>query len=562
MRPIPSRAAIRIDPVHATGHPLSKERIAVYNSGLVPIERYRRDARWIAETAPESLRIDLGWGAEWMPWTREVVEVDPQGRLSFDFRETDDIARLLTAAGTRPYWSYCYVPTAARPEGGDWRTMATDDSRWVSTVRAYVAGMRERQVGVGYHEVYNEPDLRDERTGEAAFYTGGLEDYLELYRATATAVRESDPTARVGGPALAVTAAHADWLEAFCRMVVAERLPLDFLSFHHYGHFGLESTLRIVREAVARHRELRHVELHLNEYNAFSIDYPRHGLQDTHLLAATFAAELPRLLAQRDLTRTHWAQYLDSGEGNFSGMIDIEGRPKPVHAVYEFYQRMPIDRVHCVVDGPPGVGAIASSDGAATAAIVWNRHFAPVEIDLELPVAASLTIVRIDGDGVSAPSPLPHSNGRAGLALPPGGVALLMAGELQERPTVRRSWGIPVTPAVPGWSDLDEATATFRFGTGGAGWVTHGADLLDGEAIEDWRVFARTPQGDPVPVDVVVRVEEGNSLRARTIAGSPDGPEPELPDRPRPSGSVRVFVSASAPAGCLVTVSPDDGRHP
>lgn len=583
MRPIPSRAAIRIDPGHAAGHPLSKERIAVYNSGLVPIQRYRRDAAWIAATAPESLRIDLGWGAEWMPWTREVVEADAQGRLSFDFRETDDIARLLTEAGTRPYWSYCYVPKAARPEGGDWRTMAADDSRWVSTVRAYVEGMRERQVGVGYHEVYNEPDLRDERTGEATFYTGGLQDYLDLYRATATAIRRADPTARVGGPALAVTAAHADWLEAFCRMVVAERLPLDFLSFHHYGHFGLESTLRIVRETVARHRELRHVELHLNEYNAFSIDYPRHGLQDTHLLAATFAAELPRLLAQRDLTRTHWAQYLDSGEGNFSGMVDIDGRPKPIHAVYEFYQRMPIDRIRCAVDGPPGVGAIASSDGSATAAIVWNRHFTAVEIDLELPVgpagrawpalrlskgrdpeppvpATGLTVVRIDADGVGDPSPLPCPNGRARLALPPGGVALLVAGDLPARPTARRAWGIPVTPAIPGWSDLDEATAVFRFGTGGTGWVTHGADLLDGDAVEDWRMFACTPEGDPVPADVVVRVQEEDAVQARTIAGSPDALDPELPDRPRPSGSARVFVSVSAPAGCFVTVSPAEGR--
>lgn len=579
MRPIPSRATIRIDPGHAVGHPLSKERIAVYNSGLVPIQRYRRDAAWIAATAPESLRIDLGWGAEWMPWTREVVQADAQGRLSFDFRETDDIARLLADAGTRPYWSYCYVPKAARPEGGDWRTMAADDLPWVSTVRAYVEGMRERQVSVGYHEVYNEPDLRDERTGEATFYTGGLQDYLDLYRATATAIRQADPTARVGGPALAVTAAHADWLEAFCRMVVAERLPLDFLSFHHYGHFGLESTLRIVRDTVARHRELRHVEWHLNEYNAFSIDYPRHGLQDTHLLAATFAAELPRLLAHRDLTRTHWAQYLDSGEGNFSGMIDIDGRPKPIHAVYEFYQRMPIDRISCAVDGPPGVGAIASSDGSAAAAIVWNRHFTAVEIDLELPAGAGsaggawrdlepdppgrnagLNAVLIDADGVSEASALPRSDGRAQLALPPGGVALLVVGELPSRPTARRSWGIPVTPAVPGWSDLDEATTVFRFGTAGAGWVTHGADLLDGEIIEDWRVSARTPEGDPVPANVVVRVQEEDAIQARTITGNPDPVDPELPDRPRPSRSARVFVSVSAPAGCFVTVSPAEGR--
>src|SRR5690606_17632670 len=116
-------------------------------------------------------------------------------------------------AGTRPYWSYCYVPRAARDQGGDWRTMGEDDSVWVQTVEAYVAGLRERGVTIGYHEVYNEPDLRDERTAEPTFFTGDLADYLDLYRATATAIRGTDPAARVGGPALAVTAVHADWLD-------------------------------------------------------------------------------------------------------------------------------------------------------------------------------------------------------------------------------------------------------------------------------------------------------------------------------------------------------------
>jgi hypothetical protein len=555
MRPISSSASIRIDATRLAAHPLSKERIAVYNSGLVPIERYRRDAGFIAAAAPESLRIDLGWGAEWMPWTREVVEM-VDGRPRYDFAETDALADLITAAGVRPYWSYCYVPTAAREPGADWRSMARDDTVWVDTVAAYVAGMAERGVSVGYHEVYNEPDLRDERTGDATFYTGCLEDYLDLYRATSRAIRAADPHARVGGPALALAAINAEWLDAFCRAVVAEDLPLDFVSFHHYGHFGLEGTLRIVREVLAGHPRLRHVELHLNEYNAFSIDYPRGGLQDTHQLASTFAAELPRLLSHRELTRTHWAQFLDSGQGNFSGMVDIDGVAKPVHAVYEFYQRMPIDRVPCEVDGPPGVGAIASADRTTQAAIVWNRHFADVTVALDLRArdgAVPLQVVLIDADGVHPAAELPRPDGRAEITLPTGAVALVSSGERPPSRAGRCCWGIPVSTPGTGWSDLDEAGATFRFGAEPTGWTVHGVDLLDDLSIRDWEVEVKDASGAPASATVVLIDDSGTRL----LAGEPVTRElPELPDPPRPRESSRLFVAACAPVPAFVTVAP------
>jgi hypothetical protein len=544
---------VRIDPTTLVDHPLAKERIAVYNSGLVPLERYRRDAAHIAAVRPESLRIDLGWGAEWMPWTRDVVSAGPDGGLAFDFAETDAVARLLDEAGTRPYWSYCYVPTAARDAGGDWRTMGRDDSVWVRTVEAYVAGLRARGVTVGYHEVYNEPDLRDERTAEATFYTGDLDDYLDLYRATATAIRAADPTARVGGPALAVVAVHADWLDAFCRAVTTEGLPLDFLSFHHYGHFGLASTLRTVDDVLAGYPALRHVERHLNEYNSFSIDYPRGGLQDTHLLASAFAADIPRLLAHRNLTRTHWAQFLDSGNGNFSGMVDIDGVPKPIHAVYRFYQHMPVDRVAIGVDGPRGVGGVAAASAASTQAILWNRHFTDVEVDLSLAVAdGDAAVVIVGADGVAPERPLALRAGRASVVVPVGGVALVRVGDPEKTPGHRRAWGIALCGDGTGWADLDEASLTFRFG-GGTGWSAQAADVPDDAVPDGWDVYARTADGAPVDATVVLEIDGEQSVVTGPREAAWTG---RRLTRPAPAGHRRLVMAATAPAGTFVTVSP------
>ena len=239
-------------------------------------------------------------------------------------------ARFLSGVGVRPYWAYSYVPRAVRPEGADWRTMAVDDRLWVDLVTEYVRGAAERGVSIGYHEVYNEPDLRDERTAEPVFYAGDLDDYLDLYRKTAAAIRAVDPAARIGGPALASVAKNAHWLRPFLQTVVDEDLPLDFLSFHHYGTHGIAPALDTVRGVLAEFPQLAEVELHLNEYNSFTIDYPRGGLQDSHLLASAFAADLPLLLGDPSLTRASWAQFLDSGNGNYSGMIGIDGEVKPL----------------------------------------------------------------------------------------------------------------------------------------------------------------------------------------------------------------------------------------
>lgn len=538
MKPIRTTASVAIDFGRAGGVPLSKERIAIYDSGLVPIERYRRDAEFLRRSLAESLRIDLGWGAEWMPWEQQPVVRDDDGSLRFQFDETDELARLIAESGLRPYWSYCYVPAAARPEGGDWRGMAEDDDVWVELVRRYAGGAAERGVTIGYHEVYNEPDLRDERTGQPHFYTGDLEDYLDLYRVTARAIREVDPAARIGGPALAVTSINRRWLEEFLAMVVEERLPLDFLSFHHYGAFSLENTLDIVDDVLAGFDGFEHLELHLNEYNSFQIDYPRGGLQDGHLLASSFAAELPRLLARRSLTRTHWAQFLDSGDGNFSGMIDIDGVAKPIFSVYEFFQQMPIDRVAAVVDGPEGVGVLASRGDGRAAALAWNRHFRDVTLSLDIlgPVTGRGVLRVIGPDGETTRSV--EAGDRIRIDVPTGGVALLEFGgppRVPARRIVQRSY-LPRTLGLDaGWCDIDETTATFRLHVERAAErIACSAVLAPADLPSGWDTMVTDAAGEPADGRVLVRV-----------------------DAPLDTDHVRVFVElVDAAAGATAKVSP------
>ncbi|MGN6271549.1 MAG: GH39 family glycosyl hydrolase [Protaetiibacter sp.] len=565
MKPIRTAASATIDFERAGGVPLSKERIAIYNSGLVPIDRYRRDADFLRRSRAESLRIDLGWGAEWMPWKHQPVVREADGSLHYRFEETDDVARVIIGAGLRPYWAYCYVPAASRPEGGDWRGMAEDDGTWVDLVRAYASGASKRGVAIGYHEVYNEPDLRDERTGQPHFYTGDLDDYLALYRATAAAIRSVDPTARIGGPALAVTAVNRRWLEAFLTMVVAEQLPLDFLSFHHYGWFSVENTLDIVDDVLRGFPGFEHLELHLNEYNSFQIDYPRGGLQDGHLLASSFASELPRLLARRSLTRTHWAQFLDSGEGNFSGMVDIDGVPKPVFSVYEFFQQMPVDRAFVEVDGPEGVGAIASADGKRAAVLAWNRHFTDISLSLAFGGArAERGVVRVIGpDGES--SRFVGDESTVTVDVPTGGTVLLEFGEPAGEPLPRvvHRTHLPRTLGLDeGWCDVDEQTATFRFGVTADGvQLSCAADLTEATAPSAWTAIVTDALGRPARGRVTLTLEGANGTSTIDLTGDSSGAAAPVTARPaalRRDGDVRVTATlVDAAAGSLARVFPE-----
>ena len=163
---MPNRASepalVRADFTVPVDYPISKGKFAVYNSGLVPLERYERDSERFKEVGPASLRVDLAWGwpPEWDAYRVQPVTGTAE-RLSFNF---DERATLLNAVGVSPYWSYCYMPRPLQL-AGDWRSVPTSVKAWGHVLGAFAAHYRARGIRVGYHEVYNEPDLIDHKLG-------------------------------------------------------------------------------------------------------------------------------------------------------------------------------------------------------------------------------------------------------------------------------------------------------------------------------------------------------------------------------------------------------------
>jgi len=349
--------------------PLVKTKFAVYNSGVVPLAHYERDAALLDEVRPDSLRVDLAWGTNWAGWKTPPVAGTAE-RPVYDFGEMDRIAALLNGRNVSPFWSYCYVPLPVQKRPGDYRSAPTDTAAWGRILEAYARQAKQGGPGqtVGHHEVYNEPDNGD-------FFRGSEGDYLAMYDAGVRNVRAADPDALVGGPALAFTDA---WIGPFLDGVAGRGLPLDFFSFHFYPGVpyhapDIAGVLGLVRAQLQARPALATTEAALDEYNAYPIDYPEGGRQDRFALASALLHNYKFFLSKPWLTSVHWAQFMDTGGGNWSGMVSLDGHRKAVFNAAVLYARMPVDRRRVIVAGPEGLEGMASRDRHRASLVFWNR---------------------------------------------------------------------------------------------------------------------------------------------------------------------------------------------
>ena len=349
------------------GVPLLK-KYGLFNSGIVGMKQYARDAHLLDGLRTDSLRIDLFMGENKRPFAR-VVDGEA-GALTYNFEDLDALVRLLDAHGVRPYWSWCYMPFPLQ-EDGNWRKGPSSLEDWEAMFRVFAEHYREAGLRVAYHEVYNEPDCND------VFYLGTMEDYTALYLRASKALRAGDPDAVIGGPSTAfidVTGERA--MHAFLKAVEAEGAPLDFFSYHSYGCERKQyvGRTRMARDILSQYVGFDTTELHLNEFNSLLQPFLADGPAEHAIGGATMLTAFQLLLEETDVTLAHWAQFMDTGIEPL-GSVDPFGRAKAAYWAYWMYSQLPEQRVR--VEGLPdpmdeGLHAAASMDEASCCVLVWN----------------------------------------------------------------------------------------------------------------------------------------------------------------------------------------------
>ncbi|MBD0273194.1 MAG: hypothetical protein ICV73_14865, partial [Acetobacteraceae bacterium] len=138
----------------------------------------------------------------------------------------------LVSRGLVPFLPLTFFPAAVSPSPIE---PPAEDGRWLGLVRAFldrvVSHFGAEEVGRWWFEAWNEPNM-------PPFWRGDFDRYLQLYRATAEAVRASGHRVRLGGPVIA-------WMPGGEGEVLMTRfleflrdapeLQCDFLSFHRKG---------------------------------------------------------------------------------------------------------------------------------------------------------------------------------------------------------------------------------------------------------------------------------------------------------------------------------------
>lgn len=173
-------------------------------------------------------------------------DADPENPASYNFAPTDKLITAIRNSGAEVMFRL------GRSEASD-VTPPADFDKYAAVVkhivlhynRGWANGFR---YGIRYWEVWNEPDLG------RLFWGGTPEQFFDLYGKIANAVREADPAALVGGPALARPNDASPYRDGFLEYVQKNKLPLDFFSWHWYATDSSDPQdfLRIARDVRAR----------------------------------------------------------------------------------------------------------------------------------------------------------------------------------------------------------------------------------------------------------------------------------------------------------------------
>ncbi len=150
---------------------------------------------------------------------------DPDKPESYNFGPTDKVIEGIRATGADVYYRI------GRSWGADY-TPLPDLDKFSSVVKHvamhYNKGWDHGYTNaIRYWEFWNEDDT-------PFFWTETPETFYKLYEKTARALKDVDPSAQVGGDAIAFALGSGPFREGFLDYCAAHKVPLDFYSWHHY----------------------------------------------------------------------------------------------------------------------------------------------------------------------------------------------------------------------------------------------------------------------------------------------------------------------------------------
>jgi xylan 1,4-beta-xylosidase len=288
--------------------------------------------------------------------------MDEQDHLLYSFFNADQICDFLLSIGMKPFVEFSFMPSTLSSGSktvfhyGANVTPPKDYSQWGKFVARLVTHWVQRygidEVGTWFFEVWNEPNL-------PAFWTGTQADYFKLYRFTVQAIKEVNDRLQIGGPATA----NNEWITEFLDFCEKHKLPVDFVSTHHYptdalGSVGEDTETQLARSkrsilrkwARETYRKARGKPVYYTEWSSSS--NPRDHLHDEPYTAAVI---VKTMMESRGLVQgySYWA-FSDIFEENYMpatafqggfGLLTLQGIAKPSYRAFELLHRLGVEEL-------------------------------------------------------------------------------------------------------------------------------------------------------------------------------------------------------------------------
>ena len=316
---------------------------------------------------------------------------DPEDPDNYYFDQTDEYIRRMVEDGT-PIM-YRLGTSIEHCEPHYYAFPPKDFEKWTNIclhiIRHYNEGWANgMHAGIKYWEIWNEPDdSRCFAPKPSLMWNGTAEEFFELYRISATAIKAEFPELKVGGAAFwkinpTFGAGDNQFIDKFLAGCRDHNVPLDFFSWHSYGSpknpFGINEEPFTARKLLDSYG-FTDTELHLNEWH-YVEKWDSYFMHNGGLSTIQCAVHAAAVITAWQDTPLDMANYYTIGRGGVFSAWYPWGEKNRIY--YAFLALAAINR-HAeriaADNSTENMFVLAGKDGSGKAAILISSFYAETE---------------------------------------------------------------------------------------------------------------------------------------------------------------------------------------
>ncbi len=368
--------------------PMEMDHVSLGQGGLSPDPIWDSRIAEIRALHPRLIRL----------FVQEYFDVLP-AKGKYHFETLDQSVHEIIQAGAIPLMTITIKPKVLFPKIDQDIIDPNDYHEWDQLISHMVSHYKDQGLSGFYWEVGNEGDI-GESGGSPYRFTP--ENYTRYYQHTIEAILKADPSARVGGPAM------ASWKSPILPALIAfcdkNKVPLHFVSWHIYNSDpkAIQSTIESVKGLLAQHPAI-HAETILDEWNmALTVPPEDPSIQPTFVTETAWRMKESGLtyscfyhIRDYHVDRDRFTPFFSPGGASFmaswwnrmpqySGLFDYQNVMRPMYFSFELMARVTGDRFEASSDDD-AVHAFFSYDKSYGIynLLFWNFSATPVTVKLQ-----------------------------------------------------------------------------------------------------------------------------------------------------------------------------------